>query len=63
MAKTKVVRETAKWRRWEAKGLETGPDSARSPRGGFFRHFWILFHFLMQKDQQEKHLWKVVWFR
>ena len=60
MAKTKVVQETAKWHRSEAKGYETGPDSTRSPKREFFLHFWILFDILMQKDQQEKHLWKMV---
>ena len=60
IAKTKVVRETAKWRCSEGKGSETGPESARSPKRGFFCHLWILFHFLMQKDKQEKHFWKVV---
>ena len=39
MTKTKVVRETGKWRRSEAKGKETGPDSTRSPKRRFFRHF------------------------
>ena len=52
MAKTKVLRETAKWRRSGFKGKETGRDSAKSHQTGFFRHFWILFDFLMQKDQQ-----------
>ena len=54
MAKKKVVRETATWRSSEANGKETSPDSMRSPKTGFFLHFWILFDFLMQKDQQEK---------
>ena len=62
MAKTKVVRETTKWRRSEVKGWGTGPDSVRSPKGEFFRHTWILFDFLIQKDQQKKHFWKEVRF-
>ena len=59
MAKTKVVRETVKWRRSEAKGYGTGPDSTRSPKTEFFPHFWILFDFLIQKDRQERYFWKV----
>ena len=34
-AKTKVVRKNANWRSSEAKGKETGRESARSPKDGF----------------------------
>ena len=61
MAKRKVVRETAKWRRLKIKGQGADPHSVMSPKTGFFHHFRILFHSLMQKDQQEKDFWKVFW--
>ena len=47
MAKTKVVRENTNWRRSEAKGQETGEESARGPKKRFFDHILITFHFLM----------------
>ena len=50
MAKTKVVRENANWRRLEAKGQDTDQESARSPKRRFFDYILIIFHFLMQKD-------------
>ena len=50
MAKTKVVRENANWRRSEAKGQETGQESARSPKRRFFDRILITFHFLMRKN-------------
>ena len=51
MAKTKVVRENAiRRRRSEAKGQETGQESARSPKRRFFDHILITFHFLMRKN-------------
>ena len=50
MAKTKVVRENANWRRSEAKGQETGQESAMSPKRRFFDHILTTFHFLMLKN-------------
>ena len=50
MTKTKVVLENANWRRSEAKGQETGQESARSPKRRFFDHILITFHFLMRKN-------------
>ena len=52
MPQTELLRETAKWRRSEAKGYETSPDSRRSPKTGFSLHFWTLFDFLMQNYWQ-----------
>ena len=60
MVQAEFVRKTTKWRRLEAMGSETSPDSTRSPKTGFFPHIGILFNFLMKNYQQEKHLCKVV---
>ena len=60
MAQTEIVQETAKLGRSEAKGYETSPDSTRSLKTALFLHFWIIFDFLVQKYQREKHLCKVV---
>ena len=49
MAKTKVVRKKANWRRSESKGQQTGQQFKRSPRRRFFVNILICVHFLMQK--------------
>ena len=52
MAKTKTVQKTTHMWHTPSKGQQQDQESAGSLKRGFFCHFFILSHFLMQKDCQ-----------